>query len=926
MSINQIASIINDSRNAQDKDRAFTFIEFVKVFGFDKSEAVFLGDYKDYLTRWAAKKNENTTVSDEQFVREKLFEILKSITLTYSSYEEQQYIATIDWTDSEQIKKVIPLYVRKIREICEFYRKKRNEAFLIVEKNKQKGSSQSIEQIIYDKIFDYLFNNRNLRPQMAELKQDLHVSVEQFVDTFSEYYDIPRDENFRTNEDREFLIGANMNEVDYRNYIEINTVVNEILYSGEVYLEGLPLIANLGLDFSQECVGDMLALRDTLVANATIDLVPISEKISLKRKLYEKFVGCDLYYMYVDDLKDVKIDLLVKAANPSGNLLNCGNPDTAVTQSNELELLTHVGLFFKPDKTSILKINAHTYTWEIDKSKLLEDTVYVFPDPNRYGNIGNNKEHEYPLMMEYKLDRSIRNISSGSAEHDPLALMDDQIWSSYYSRQQDIFKTLDNKDYKYSFTSFANRGFVANYQTDVYGNEYGIFKGYKEIWKDGKLDHIEVSGNYPDFTYPDEQYEFRHLLLNGGYFEDPFNHGDWFTKNGQKVYVPGLPFNYNRELTFDENYEWTEVRLGKAPITTPSLLFDAISFGEKFDHDAGIQYIDHWLYTKRDTDNVYGRPDVVSDRSEFFETDLEEEQTPIVYVKKSFLELQKDVGTFRLRNNASLDYRPQTLDEVFTWLPEDVRKAEWVNYAVKKDCILLENDDEMVFVPFSYYGGEYHDNLGSNALIRLSKEGFFAAAPLWVERERVFYLAFLETYSSTRSTFVATIYKFDPAAYELTEVYCGWNFIPALKSQFDTLRKRYAINYFYLTQKRTLAQSYKASAANASRIDAVLFSGENNLENFEYNYEEKIDPDRIVFSYNSALNLYLLSYIINNNNGLPAVYEHKFKLASQAAVDRTMRSSVYSFMQAGNKTLAIWSAFPTSGKTSPNGEFFFVPN
>jgi hypothetical protein len=41
-----------------------------------------------------------------------------------------------------------------------------------------------------------------------------------------------------------------MNDVDYRTYLEIELVVSELIFSGNVFLEEIPLIAQLGLDLS----------------------------------------------------------------------------------------------------------------------------------------------------------------------------------------------------------------------------------------------------------------------------------------------------------------------------------------------------------------------------------------------------------------------------------------------------------------------------------------------------------------------------------------------------------------------------------------------------------------------------------------------------------------------------------------------------
>ena len=381
-SLQNLYSIINNKLDAKDALRSFTFIEFIKEFGYDNTTSSFLNDYKEYLSLWAKKKSSNAEMSDSEFVRNSLIDTLKSIVLTYSSYEEQDFISNMDWNNEMHRRAIIPFFADKIKKICDFYKTKREEAPLIINKNKFKGSKQSLEQIIYDKIVDFYFINKDLRPQIAELQNNLTISVEQYVDVYSDYFDIPRHKKC-DDASRAAFITANINNVNYEDYINVSKMVSEILFAGEVYLEEIPLIAQLSLDLSQKCAGDVSTLRDKLLSNATINLVSLNDQIALRRRLYEKFLGCDLYYIYCEDKSNVFIDVLTKADNPSGNLLNCGTADTATVEADALKLISNIGLFFKPDKTGILKVNADNFAWEIDKDKLSEDTFYVFPDPNK---------------------------------------------------------------------------------------------------------------------------------------------------------------------------------------------------------------------------------------------------------------------------------------------------------------------------------------------------------------------------------------------------------------------------------------------------------------------------------------------------------------------------------------------------------------
>ena len=77
--LKNIYSIINDKHDAKDFERAFTFIEFIKEFGYDNTTYSFVNDYKTYLSLWANKKESKKGKNDVEFIRENLIDTLKSI-------------------------------------------------------------------------------------------------------------------------------------------------------------------------------------------------------------------------------------------------------------------------------------------------------------------------------------------------------------------------------------------------------------------------------------------------------------------------------------------------------------------------------------------------------------------------------------------------------------------------------------------------------------------------------------------------------------------------------------------------------------------------------------------------------------------------------------------------------------------------------
>ena len=937
--LDEIYSIINGNRQAKDKDRVFTYIEFVKMFGYDNDPNVFISFYKEYVTRWAAIKQDSISVTDDEFIFSKLVEILKSITLDYSSYEEQDFISHINLYNKAHLKALSALYSRKIREITEFYRKKRNESVLVVNRNSIKGSTKSIQEIIYEKVFDFIFSNKNIIPSYKNIKRDLLVTVENYVDTYSEYFDIPRTYEF-TDETRREMLTANMNDVDYRMYLEIQLVVSEILFSGNVMLEEIPLIAQLGIDLSQSCVGDMLALKNSLVANTTINQVDLNEQIALKRRLYEKFLGCDLWYMYVDLQGGIKMDILTKASNPTGNLLNCGSPDTATIPSGQEELLSHIGLFFKPDKTSILKINAKNYTWSIDTDNLIKDTVYIFPDPNKYGDIGNNKDGNYPLIMEYHLDWDIRNMSSGTSVDDPLMFITDQGWKTYYSKQDDDFKQIKNTNWEYSFTYLSNKGFLSDYQKDIWGNEFGILKGSSVTEVEKTI--IDESGNTVTITVPkitlvghgytndmiygyNEQDSSSPIIINGGYFEDPFYKGSENRNDkGELIWQfqgsedKCQPFNYDKRLIVNGNYKWSGLTTYGIPqlktenaerieFLPSSYRGNFISFGE-FGDTADVEYEDHFQEVPSNYASIQDNDAVIGDiLQQFFSVNLlenpQQADSELEVKQITYEESKQMTGDLYVKLIGNLQEKPYKLIDLFSWLQSsrwNISDFQFKSFIAYHDVLILENNDEIIFVPYSYNGSTITDSLGVREPLKISKKystNFYPTKILFVEQDKCFYILQIKewNYDLNRKLALPHIYKFVPSEYSLKEIINPFD--ESYKTDYEQ-NKLDSKNYSFSTY-----QTYKECIiSNGSKLTNDIKGGKwINFLDFEIPQYDSSGYGELGFTYNSALGTYLITYILNDGNGTPYLYEHKFKLNSLQDFESSLLTNVYTLKELKNE-------------------------
>ena len=905
--LDKINSVINGNKNALDKDKAFTFIEFIKCFGFENNPDSFLILYKEYLNKWAEVKSvEEISKTKEEYVREKMIDTLKSITLNYSSYEEQDFIAHIDWSNETQVAALIPLYVRKIMQICEFYRKKRNDAPLIVKKHNTKGSTKSIEQIVYDKIIDFVFENRNLIPQYANIRHDLHVSVESFVDTYSEYFDIPRNPDL-SDASRAEVLAANMNDVDYRDYLQIADVISDIIYSGEMYLKEIPLIASVGLNLSDECAGDLLDLKNELLSNALISLVPLSEQVDLKRKLYEKFLGCDLYYIYADANLDTYTDILCRASNPSGNLLNCGTADAAVTEANSFELLSRIGLYFKPDKCGILKVDAKNYKWEIDRNSLSPETVYVFPDPNMYGDIGTNKSNDYPLMMEFDLSYDIKNFSSGESRNDPIVLMGHPGWRSYYSKQDEIFEVNDNKDYSYAFTSLANLGCIHSYQKDIYGNEFALFKGVK-INDLGKIIEVTTTDKigFSEINYIENEDNplnvdtKHHIHLNGGYFRDPLN-----------AFI--RPFNFRRYNYFDNHYKWTSIITRKKNMLVPAALSVYLKCG-RFNDNHNVKYKDNYRRTSKSMIDLEGKEDFINNLVDIlFTKEVDKKEVVVKEVKHlSSEEFDKEPGCLYARNCSSGKNKPCSIKDLMPWLKndefniwnnvmDDVKNDDIISFDIIRNNIVIESSNKIIYIQYNYNSEFYHDENIQSPIV-IDKSAAFSTTRLFDESTGFQYILQMHDFEIGDSKYLFPfIYEFNPNTYEIKEVI---NLFEIMNEEVydeksnDTkaeLKKQYKE---YIKSANTIFEKIDCIKRFLSyyglKFKADYLNENYNLENFIHDNND-IDND-VVFTKNNMLNRYLISYIGYDKAEMPSLFEHKFKILNNSVLNDTLTTNVYSIM------------------------------
>ncbi len=535
-------SIVNPetlSKDYLDYNGAFSFFDFLKNIKEILTPIETNNAYINYIKLWNDKKSILDS-NINQSIQERYIELIREITLKYTTLDEKRFLSNIDFEDVNDLDIVLPFYSNKIKEICNFYIEKRQILKFKVEKNKSKGTASSLNNIIVETITDVVFSDvmdiglYQSSITTEDLLNDLNIETEELYDLYTSYFDNDPNKSYETydvkTELRKTLYSANINDIDANIFLNFEeSVKNQLLEATRVFLTEFGRIFTINYDFSQidlNCKPDE-KLYDLVTSNK-----PTATKIvELRNKLITKYAGSDFYYITTGTtITDVTSGVLFKAQNPTGNLLNRHFPTTAtIEEESNLHSLRRLGLFFAPEKNSILYYSVPEKRYVIDKTKLEPEKLYIFPDPELYGNtsgLTRTFDFEYPLIHISDYSKSVKNYSSFVSEGDINSNPYEQDFYAYYSRNQIADSFSNGKEgLTTNFSSLYDKGVITKWSTDIYGNQFALFKYKPKLpLKDNTL-VISESANICEF-YDGGPIKF----LEEGFLPDPI-----FTSNIQWV-------------------------------------------------------------------------------------------------------------------------------------------------------------------------------------------------------------------------------------------------------------------------------------------------------------------------------------------------------------------------------------------------------
>lgn len=838
--ITPINSIINpdtQEKDYLDRMAPFSFFDFLKNINANLSPLQLNDLYVDYIKKWNIEKS-NSIEESSNVIQERYLSLLKDITLKYSTLDEKRFLSNIDLNDPCDLDIIIPFYSKKIREVCDFYSQKREKLKFKIEKNKIKGIPTSLEKSVYETITDVIFSDvlevgtYQKLVNETELLTDLNIEVEELYDLYTSYLDNNPNESYTTydvkTELRKSLFSSNLNAIDANIFINFDqAVTNQLFENVRVFLTELGRIFTINYDLNSV---NLNCKPDEKLYDLVSNNKPKAERlVALKGDLIKKYIGCDFYYITTGStITDVTSSILFKADNPSGNLLNRHFPTTAtIEEESDLQSCRRIGLFFTPEKNSILYYSVPDKKYKIDESKLESNKLYIFPDPDRYGNtIGLSRvfDTEYPLIHIADYSRSVKNESCASAEGDINSNPFSQDFYAYFSKNQLHNNLTTNEEgLKTNFSELYDQGVLVKWGTDIYGNQYGLFKnkskknlidnttsvslsvdicedydgGPISFFQNGPLPEPVSMGNpkwvYPNVYNSDYYYNIGIEGSVGGYYKGLMERG-----------LSGSSSNFKPD--FDNTYVLSSIKYKD---------FDAGLITDICDEDFDFNKQTNFILNERLTSNfTLTSQNVIDDLQNFYDLN---KSYGTIYVRDV---VSGEVKT--LLNALSVQFENKYQDDF----------SEIIDFNIFNDFIWIRTKNNLIFEKIQYEDNKFVYSGTSNTS---------------------FDTGYLNGYIDNIS---------NPFIFENND----YSMVATLSVMNEESNNFYIIPTIYKIDYNTCTKTKITSLTSLSSYQNI--SGLNNIKLFRINQP--------ILTYNSRNNLYCVLATVEDENEFSYIYQMKF--------------------------------------------------
>ena len=491
-------SIVNDSENPADNLSPYSFLAFIQYQDFkliDVNQQ--LKVYQKYINTWASKKNLKKS-EERLIVRDSYINLLREISLNFSTEEEKRFILNADFTNDSDLDIIIPFFIQKLKQISFYYNSKRQEVKNSIIRYNLKGSDFGIETIVKKIIFEYIENNLDTRKrELSSFYNNFDVSVTELYGDSENFYNQPENTEY-----------TYTNKIDPNIFLNVKQSIIDAISAYPFYLQNSETSIIENFTYNPILSGtELYYLKNRDFINY-IEKGEKSLKFNLYKSLYSKFIGTDVYYLSTNAQSQTVSGILFESKDFNGQFLNKHFPTTIYTEPlDELISVYKLGGFFIPQNQGILVYNTFNKSYQISTSALKNDEIYVFPDPNNIGNTiyASGKDETYvPLTYLINDEWNKVKISNNYRFNDVLSNNYNQLFYGYQSQQQNkklsiegIAKVTDNVTFwngdknviwkgsfdvnKYPIDEdtenlLVNEGIATDWYPDEYNNEFALYK------------------------------------------------------------------------------------------------------------------------------------------------------------------------------------------------------------------------------------------------------------------------------------------------------------------------------------------------------------------------------------------------------------------------------------------------------------------
>ena len=189
---NSITNNLNDEKF--DLNGPFSFIEYLDYAQILDNSTQNIDNYKKYLIEWDSL-DLNTRGNETNTIRDQFIILFKDINQNYTTVEEKRYLSTIDFNNEENLSIALPFFANKIKEICIYYKQKRNNYLRDLSTIDARGSKTGVEGYIKNAIVDLFFGDQsstNLSSSLSlsAMQVNLEVELEEGYDIYNDIFDI----------------------------------------------------------------------------------------------------------------------------------------------------------------------------------------------------------------------------------------------------------------------------------------------------------------------------------------------------------------------------------------------------------------------------------------------------------------------------------------------------------------------------------------------------------------------------------------------------------------------------------------------------------------------------------------------------------------------------------------------------------------